>query len=157
LFNETTEYWHYVAVSYVRQLEHETLMYVFIDDIMVLETSIFDWFSFTYTYTGYYFHIGKDFPGVVRKAKVNARPYCLNSKSLWINTDASTCNLKGSTNCYFCDLDETSVLTTSTYDCFVTCADFGYYYSSGNCHQCHGSCRYCYDSAINTDCKYIYN
>lgn len=85
LFNETTEYWHYVAVSYSRILERETYLNIFIDNLQVLETSVFDWFNFDATSANYYFHIAKDFPGIVRKAKINSRAYCTNKKSLWIN------------------------------------------------------------------------
>lgn len=31
LFNETRDYWHFVAVSYARHFERETIMHVFID------------------------------------------------------------------------------------------------------------------------------
>lgn len=83
LFNSTTEYWHYVAVSYQRLHERETLVTVFLDAIEVLSTKIFDWYIFNPTLS-HTLHIARNFPGVVRKAKVNSRPYCFNSKSLWI-------------------------------------------------------------------------
>jgi hypothetical protein len=105
---------------------------------------IFDWHVFDYDSTTYYLHIAKDFPGIVRKAKINSRPYCLDRKSLWISTDQNKCNLQGSYNCYFCDLDE-EVGATGFYNCFPTCKDFGYYFTGlgGDCKLCHNSCRYC--------------
>lgn len=33
LFNATTDYWHYVAVSYLRTFERQTRIYVYLDDI----------------------------------------------------------------------------------------------------------------------------
>ena len=151
LFNETTEYWHYVAISYVRQHEHQTYVYLYIDNVLFLETSILDWFTYTYNSATYYLHIAKNFPGIVRKAKINSRPYCLNSKSLWVNTDQTKCNLKGTYDCSFCDTDE-EVGSTGYYNCFVTCADFGYYYSNSNCKKCFNSCRYCYNSDSSSNC-----
>jgi hypothetical protein len=71
--------WHNVAVSYAREFERETYVWVYIDGVLILETSIFDWHVFDSNSQDYWFHIGYDFPGIVRKAKVNLRPYCYNS------------------------------------------------------------------------------
>mmetsp|Transcript_32671 Transcript_32671/g.31892 ORF Transcript_32671/g.31892 Transcript_32671/m.31892 type:complete len:159 (+) Transcript_32671:1178-1654(+) len=99
LFNETTEFWHYVAVSYMRTHEHETYLWIYIDNILFLETSVLDWFHFDRTSADYWLHIARDFPGIVRKAKINSRPYCLDRKSLWISTDETLCNMVGSYPC----------------------------------------------------------
>eukprot|EP00347_Sterkiella_histriomuscorum_P005396 403356774 len=150
LFNETTDYWHYVAISYVRLFERQTRIYVYLDDIHVLTTDIFDWFIYNPA-TVYAIHIANNFPGIVRKAKINARPYCLNDKSLWINTDETKCIKKGDRACTFCDIDETGV-TAGTYNCFYNCEDFGYYISGTTCTECHKGCRYCKSAATSSDC-----
>ncbi len=119
LFNETTDRWHYVAVSYSRLFEREVTLQIFLDDTMILSSRVFDWHNFDSPNTDdYYLHIGRNFPGVVRKAKINSRSYCLNSKSLWIETDESNCNKKGDYDCVFCDIDDTG--SGSTYNCFYT-------------------------------------
>ena len=35
MFNETRSYWHYIAVSYTRHFERETLLQVWIDQAMI--------------------------------------------------------------------------------------------------------------------------
>lgn len=45
-FTDTDDYWHYVAISYIRRFERETYMYVFIDNVLALETDIFDWYDY---------------------------------------------------------------------------------------------------------------
>ena len=35
MFNETRSYWHYVAVSYTRHFERETIMQVWIDQALI--------------------------------------------------------------------------------------------------------------------------
>ena len=53
-FSSTAEYWHYVAVSYAREHEHETYMWAYIDKNLVRNTSIFDWYEYKYNYNNYY-------------------------------------------------------------------------------------------------------
>lgn len=43
---------------------------------MVYREKIFDWHSFDISSDKYQLVIGKEFPGVVRKARINARSYC---------------------------------------------------------------------------------
>jgi hypothetical protein len=75
-FGETTNQWKFVAVSYQRHYLRETYVTVFIDQSMVYREKIFDWHSFNISSSNYSLVIGKDFPGVVRKARINARSYC---------------------------------------------------------------------------------
>ncbi len=65
-----------MAVSYSRVFERETQLDVFIDQTLVLSAEIFDWHTFDLYKDTYELHIGKEFPGVVRKAKINARSHC---------------------------------------------------------------------------------
>lgn len=102
---------------------------------MVFSQKMFDWHRFDTTKTTYQLHIGKDFPGVVRKAKINARAYVENHENtLLVNTDSTKCRKQGSSKCNFCDKQEITGIIATPYDCFTTCPDFGYYVdASGNC------------------------
>ena len=116
-----------------------------------MQTVIFDWFNFNPTSYLYQLHISKDFPGIVKNAKINSRPYCVNSQSLWINTDPTKCVKKGASSCDFCDLDEAT--GAGTYNCFYTCPNFNNYIDgSGSCTECFDGCRYCKGSSAQTDC-----
>ena len=148
LFNETRGYWHYVAASYTRLFQREVRLQIYLDNIKVLDSRIFDWHNFRPT-NSYNLHIGRKFPGIVRKAKVNARSY-IGGQSLWINTDASKCIQKGTSKCSFCDLDEST--GSGTYNCFATCVDFGNYFDGSSCQSSHISCRYCKSSPSLSDC-----
>lgn len=67
-------------------------MYVFIDQAMVFNQKMFDWHAFDITKTTYQLIIGKDFPGVVRKTKINARAYCEgHQNTLLVNTNPNLC------------------------------------------------------------------
>ena len=67
-------------------------MTVFIDQSMVYREKIFDWHSFDIASDKYQLVIGKDFPGVVRKARINARSYCPGHTSTILSvTDTSKC------------------------------------------------------------------
>jgi hypothetical protein len=89
-FTHTDDYWHYVAISYQRLFERETYMYVFIDNVLALETEIFDFYDYS-PRSDVRFIIGEDFPGVIRKVKMNAKSYCLTETSEWIETDGTNC------------------------------------------------------------------
>lgn len=163
MFNETRSYWHYVAVSYTRHFERETIMQVWIDQALVYTQKVFDWFIFKMD-SDYYIHIGKDFPGIVRKARVNGRAHVegYQDTPLMIVTDSSKCNQKGNTKCSFCDFMSSyhpvsypnTVNQPLTFDCYPICPDFGYFVtgSSLTCNECHNSCRYCRNSDGRDNC-----
>jgi hypothetical protein len=75
-FTETDDYWHYVAVSTVKLHEHVMRMTVFIDGEFAFEEEYLDILSWSehvaYTNGDLTLEIGKDFPGVIRKVKINA-------------------------------------------------------------------------------------
>lgn len=67
-------------------------MHVFIDQALVFSQKMFDWHYFDTAKSTYEIHIAKDFPGVVRKAKLNARAYVeQHDFTPLINKDASKC------------------------------------------------------------------
>jgi hypothetical protein len=91
-FDQTRDYWHFVAVSYARHFERETILKVFIDQSLVYSQKVFDWHSYDMGKSTYELQIGKDFPGVIRKARINARAHCDgHENSLLVNTDSSKC------------------------------------------------------------------
>ncbi len=80
-------------------------MKVFIDQSLVFSQRIFDWHQFDMAKATYELQIGKEFPGIVRKAKINARSFSEgHENTLLINTDSSKCNQKGYSPCNFCDI-----------------------------------------------------
>ena len=92
LFNATRDYWHYVAVSYTRHFERETKVDVFIDQALVFSKKMFDYHYFDTSNANYQIHIAKNFPGVVRKTKINSLAYVEDhTNTLLINTDSTMC------------------------------------------------------------------
>jgi hypothetical protein len=150
-FDETRDYWHFVAVSYARHFERETILKVFIDQSLVYSQKVFDWHAFDMGKSTYELQIGKEFPGVIRKARINARAHCDgHQNTLLVNTDPSKCVQKGSSPCNFCDILQPAAsppAPAGSYECFPTCPDFGHWVdSNGDCHECHKACRYCKDA-----------
>jgi len=57
---------------------------------MVFSSKMFDYHYFNTATTTYEIHIAKDFPGVVRKVKLNSRAYVPDhTNTLLVNTDSS--------------------------------------------------------------------
>ena len=105
--------------------------------------------------SNYQIHISKEFPGVVRNAKIIARAYVEgHENTLLVNTNPNLCRKRGDLKCDFCDLERTTAIAATPYDCFYTCPDFGYYIDNANakCLECHPSCRYCYNNANRDNC-----
>jgi len=90
-FTDTDEYWHYIALSYIRNFERETTVLLFIDNLLALKTDIFDWYDFNWADGDHWLYVGDKFPGVVRKVKINAKAYCLTETSEWIETTEANC------------------------------------------------------------------
>ena len=156
-FDETRDYWHFVAVSYARHFERETILKVFIDQSLVYSQKVFDWHAFDMGKTTYELQIGKEFPGVIRKARINARAHCDgHENTLLVNTDPSKCVQKGTSPCNFCDIMQPAPSPPAplgSYECFPTCPDFGHWVdANGDCHECHKACRYCKDADSREGC-----
>lgn len=70
-----------------------------------------------------------------------------------VNTDPTKCVQKGDSKCNFCDIEESSGVPATPYNCFYTCKDFAYYIdASGKCAECHASCRYCMSTSNRDNC-----
>jgi len=141
-------------VSYTRHFERETYVNVFIDQAMVFTSKMFDYHYFDTASTTYAIHIGKDFPGIVRTVKLNSRAYVADhTNTLLISTDSSMCQKQGSTQCQFCDIEQTTGIAATPYNCYPTCDSFAYYIDgSGTCKECHPGCRYCMSSYSRANC-----
>lgn len=103
---------------------------------------MFDWHSFDIKSSNYTLVIGKDFPGVVRKARINARSYCPDHTSIILSVnDPSKCQQRGKYKCQMCDLMEPLVTPAGTYACFPMCDNFKQYVDTAatgmNCYDCH--------------------
>jgi len=95
-FTDSDMLWHYAAVSITRVHQHQMKIKLFIDGAFAFEETYLDilsWNTFlAYTNGDLSLEIGRDFPGVIRKVKLNAQSYCEDETSLWIETTAANCN-----------------------------------------------------------------
>lgn len=155
-FNETLDdtYWHFAAVSYSRYFEREALVDVFIDQSNVYSKRLFDWHAFNLASDQYELRIGREFPGVIRKAKINARAHCKgHNLNLVVNRDPSKCIKQGDQECQICDLQEETAPSSKKYKCFPSCENLAYFSNAnGECLKCHNGCRYCKDTNTRANC-----
>ena len=92
--------------------------------------------------------IGREFPGVIRKAKINARAHCKGQNlNLVANRDPSKCIKQGDQGCQICDLQEETAPPFKKYKSFPSYENLAYYsIANGECLKCQNGCRYFKDT-----------
>jgi len=151
-------------VSYQRIHEYQTKITVYLDGGWLAEFEKLDWWPYDYGDAAdgdYKFIIGRDVPGVVRKAKLNHNAFC-GDDDIPVVQDRVNCLQKGNYPCNYCDYDELN--SAGTYDCFWVCDDLSNYVTNGKCNEGANSCRYVKDTSnkdycyrCNQTAGFIYN